>query len=106
MIFLEINLKPVGSILQYRKAGLAESPQCDDSSRKGAGYLLFFQDLFGFLGMERDELARAILHVESSAVRRDARFTQGVEFFDALLLLLVQFVHHCFGLEGRFIHRL
>ena len=61
--------------------------------------LLFFQYLFGFLGMEFDQLARTILHFESRAVGCHARFTQGVELLDALLLLLAQFVHNCFGLE-------
>ena len=92
MTFLEIDLQPVGSVLQHRKACLAESPQGDDASRKGTGNLLFFQCLFGFLGMEFDQLACTILHFESRAVGGHARFTQGVELLDALLLLFVQFV--------------
>ena len=95
MIFLEIDLQPVGSVLQDRESRLAESPQCDDASRNGTGDLFFFQHLFGFLGMEFDQLARTILHFEARAVGRHARFTQGVELLDALLLLLVQFVHNC-----------
>ena len=113
MIFLEIDLKPVGSVLQHRKACLAESPQGYDASRKGTGDLFLSQYLFGFLGMEFDQLARAILHFESRAVGCHAGFAQGIELLDALLLLLVQFVHNCVrlkamgkGLEGRFIQRL
>ena len=93
MIFLEIDLKPVGSVLQHRKACLAESPEGDDASRKGTGDLLCFQYLFGFLAMEFDQLARTILHFESRAVGSHARLTQGVQLLDALLLLFVQFIH-------------
>src|SRR6266849_2429011 len=92
MIFLEIDLKPVGSVLQHRESCLAESPQGNDTSRKGTGDLLFFKYLLGFLGMEFDQLARTILHFESRAVGCHARFAQGLELFDALLLLLVQVV--------------
>src|SRR6267143_3507680 len=92
MIFLEIDLKPVGSVLQHRESCLAESPQGNDTSRKSTGDLLFFQYLLGFLGMEFDQLARTILHFESRAVGCHACFAQGVELLDALLLLLVQVV--------------
>ena len=94
MIFFEIDLKPVGSVLQHRKASLSESPQGDDASCKGTGNLLFFQDLFGLLGMEFNQLASAIFYFESRAVGGHARLTQGVELLDALLLLFAQFVHH------------
>ena len=53
-----------------------------------------FQNLFSFLSMEFDQSARAILHVESRAVRRHASLTQNVELLDPLLLLFVQFIHH------------
>ena len=58
-------------------------------------------------------LARSILHVESSAVRGHARFTQRIELLDPLLLLLVQFFHGGIrrgvvgqGLDRRLIDRL
>ena len=41
-----------------------------------------------------------VLHFEASAIRRHARFTQGVELLDALLLLLGQFVHNCVRREA------
>ena len=64
-----------------------------DAEGKCTGNLLCFQYLFGFFGMECDQSARTVLHVESCAVGCHARFAQGVELFDALLLLFVQFVH-------------
>src|SRR6266852_1736734 len=92
MIFLEIDLKPVGSVLQHRESCLAESPQGNDTSRKSTGDPLFFQYLLGFLGMEFDQLARTILHFESRAVGCHARFAHGVKLLDPLRLLLVRLV--------------
>ena len=50
--------------------------------------------------MECDQLARAILHLESRAIGGHADFTQGVELLDALLLLIVQFIHSMFQARG------
>src|SRR5215475_8853824 len=99
MVFLKIDLQPVRSVLQYRKASLAEAPEGNDASRKGTGDLLFFQNFFGFPRMELDQLTRTILHIEACAVGRHTCLTQSVDLLDALLLLFVQFVHMWFRCE-------
>ncbi len=49
------------------------------------------------LRVSGDDVRRAVLDVEFTAERIDAETAQPIQFFDALLDLIVQFIHNEIG---------